>query len=397
MWITLIILVALFAALSALLFFRGRELSPLKRQVEALQNEVTALKVERATLTTELRAEKESEARIKSTFENIAHQVLEQKSEKFSKENTTQLKSILEPLEKDISEFKRKIEESNIKQAQEKTSLSGELKQLMQLNQQLSNEANNLTKALKGEKNNKMQGDWGEMILETILSNSGLEHGVHYFTQEVSKNDRGDTIRPDVIVRYPDGSEVIIDSKVSLTAYSRFVSAESEEERDRALAEHIDSIRRHIMQLSDKRYESRERSLDFVMMFMPIEPAYMVAMGSDNTLWQYAYGRKVLLVSPTHLITALKLVYDLWTRDAQTKNTIAIAEQGAKMYDKFVSFVEDLKKVGASIEKSNSAYNDAMSKLRDGNGNLIRQSEQLLTLGVKAKKQLVLPKKEENE
>lgn len=397
MVITLIILVIVFAALSALLFFKARELSPLKQRMEELQNEVTTLKVERATLTTQLRAEKESEERIKSTFENIAHQVLEQKSEKFSKENSTQLKSILEPLEKDISEFKRKIEESNIKQAQEKTSLSGELKQLMQLNQQLSNEANNLTKALKGEKNNKMQGDWGEMILETILSNSGLEHGVHYFTQETSKNDKGDTIRPDVIVRYPDGSEVIIDSKVSLTAYSRFVSAESEEERERALAEHIDSIKRHITQLADKRYESRERSLDFVMMFMPIEPAYMVAMGSDNTLWQYAYGRKVLLVSPTHLITALKLVYDLWTRDAQTKNTIAIAEQGAKMYDKFVSFVEDLKKVGASIEKSNSAYNDAMSKLRDGNGNLIRQSEQLLTLGVKAKKQLVLPKKEENE
>lgn len=397
MVITLIILVIVFAALSALLFFKARELSPLKQRMEELQNEVTTLKVERATLTTQLRAEKESEERIKSTFENIAHQVLEQKSEKFSKENSTQLKSILEPLEKDISEFKRKIEESNIKQAQEKTSLSGELKQLMQLNQQLSNEANNLTKALKGEKNNKMQGDWGEMILETILSNSGLEHGVHYFTQETSKNDKGDTIRPDVIVRYPDGSEIILDSKVSLTAYSRFVSAESEEERERALAEHIDSIKRHITQLADKRYESRERSLDFVMMFMPIEPAYMVAMGSDNTLWQYAYGRKVLLVSPTHLITALKLVYDLWTRDAQTKNTIAIAEQGAKMYDKFVSFVEDLKKVGASIEKSNSAYNDAMSKLRDGNGNLIRQSEQLLTLGVKAKKQLVLPKKEENE
>lgn len=397
MVITLIILVIVFAALSAMLFFKARELSPLKQRMEELQNEVTTLKVERATLTTQLRAEKESEERIKSTFENIAHQVLEQKSEKFSKENSTQLKSILEPLEKDISEFKRKIEESNIKQAQEKTSLSGELKQLMQLNQQLSNEANNLTKALKGEKNNKMQGDWGEMILETILSNSGLEHGVHYFTQETSKNDKGDTIRPDVIVRYPDGSEIILDSKVSLTAYSRFVSAESEEERERALAEHIDSIKRHITQLADKRYESRERSLDFVMMFMPIEPAYMVAMGSDNTLWQYAYGRKVLLVSPTHLITALKLVYDLWTRDAQTKNTIAIAEQGAKMYDKFVSFVEDLKKVGASIEKSNSAYNDAMSKLRDGNGNLIRQSEQLLTLGVKAKKQLVLPKKEENE
>lgn len=312
MVITLIVLVIVFAALSALLFFKARELSPLKQRMEELQNEVTTLKVERATLTTQLRAERESEERIKSTFENIAHQVLEQKSEKFSKENSTQLKSILEPLEKDISEFKRKIEESNIKQAQEKTSLSGELKQLMQLNQQLSNEANNLTKALKGEKNNKMQGDWGEMILETILSNSGLEHGVHYFTQEVSRNDMGDTIRPDVIVRYPDGSEVIIDSKVSLTAYSRFVSAESEEERARALAEHIDSIKRHITQLADKRYESRERSLDFVMMFMPIEPAYMVAMGSDNTLWQYAYGRKILLVSPTHLITALKLVYDLW-------------------------------------------------------------------------------------
>lgn len=397
MIITLILLVVVFAASAIVLFLKTRELPPLKQRTEELQNEVTALKVERATLTAQLCAEKESEERIKTTFENIAHQVLEQKSEKFSKENTTQIKSILEPLEKDISEFKKRIEESNIRQAQDKTSLSSELKQLMQLNQQLSAEANNLTKALKGEKNNKMQGDWGEMILETILSNSGLESGVHYFTQEVGKNDAGSTIRPDVIVRYPDGSEVIIDSKVSLVAYSRFVSAESEEVREKALAEHIDSIKRHVTQLADKRYESRERSLDFVMMFMPIEPAYILAMGSDNTLWQYAYSRKVLLVSPTHLITALKLVYDLWTRDAQTKNTIAIADQGAKMYDKFVGFVEDLKKVGASIEKSNSAYNDAMSKLRDGNGNLIRQSEQLLAYGVKAKKQLVLPQKEENE
>ncbi|MEG1937284.1 MAG: DNA recombination protein RmuC [Rikenellaceae bacterium] len=393
----LIILLVVFVVISILLFSKVREIKPLKKSAEILQGEVTSLKVECATLTTKLKAEKDSEERIKTTFENIAHQVLEQKSEKFSKDNSNQLKNILEPLEKDISDFKKRIEESNIKQAQEKTSLSGELKQLMLLNQQLSTEANNLTKALKGEKNNKMQGDWGEMILETILSNSGLESGVHYFTQETSKNDVGETIRPDVIVRYPDSSEVIIDSKVSLTAYSRFVSAESDEQRAAALSDHIESIKRHITQLSDKRYESRERSLDFVMMFMPIEPAYILALGNDNTLWQYAYSRKILLVSPTHLITALKLVYDLWTRDAQTKNTIAIAEQGAKMYDKFVSFVEDLQKVGASIEKSNSVYNDALSKLRDGKGNLIRQSEQLLTLGVKAKKQLMLTEKKDNE
>lgn len=377
----------------------NKKCQKLNGELRTLTEENTALKLDNTAILSELRSKNEllkeqkeqeerNEQRFKTIFENIAADILEKKSERFNKENSSQIKSILEPLEKDIARFKETIEKNYVNETREKASLSKELQQLMELNRQLSSDADNLTKALKGEKNNKMQGDWGEMILETILSNSGLKKGEHYFCQESSRNEDGNLIRPDVIVRYPDGSEVIIDSKVSLSAYSRFVAAEDEEDRRTALDDHISSVRRHIIQLSEKKYESRNNSLDFVMMFMPIEPAYMAALGTDNSLWEYAYGRKILLVSPTHLITALKLIYDLWKRDAQTKNTIAIAEQGSKLYDKFAGFVDDLEKIGANLERTSKSYDDAMTKLRDGNGNLIRQAERLKKLGVKTKKQL---------
>lgn len=405
--ISILLLLAVTAYIFTLSAVRKKS-ENLNGEIRTLTEENTALKLENAAVTSELRSknellreqkeqEEKNEQRFKTVFENIAAEILEKKSERFNKENSTQIKSILEPLEKDIARFKEAIEKNYVNETREKASLSKELQQLMELNRQLSSDADNLTKALKGEKNNKMQGDWGEMILDTILSNSGLKKDEHYFCQESSRDENGNIIRPDVIVRYPDGSEVIIDSKVSLSAYSRFVAAEDEDERSAALGDHIASVRRHITQLSEKRYENREKSLDFVMMFMPIEPAYMAALGTDNSLWEYAYGRKILLVSPTHLITALKLIYDLWKRDAQTKNTIAIAEQGAKLYDKFAGFVDDLEKIGANLDRTSKSYGDAMTKLRDGNGNLIRQAEQLKKLGVKTKKQLNIGAGEEDE
>lgn len=333
---------------------------------------------------------KQNQDGMKLFFENIASKILEDKSVKFEQISSKHLQGIITPLGKDLDQFKKKVEELYVSQAKDKSSLSSELKQLMLLNKQLSDDANTLARAIKGEHNPKIQGDWGEMILDTILSNSGLEKGVHYFTQESSRNDDGDIQRPDVVVRYPDSREIIIDSKVSLTAYSRYVNAADDNVMTNALQEHIVSVKRHIDQLSEKRYSQRDNSLDFVMMFMPIEPAYILALGADGNLWEYAYKKKIMLVSPTHLITALKLVYDLWSRDSQTRNAIDIAARGAQMYDKFVGFVSDMQAIDKNIQYTAKAYDNAMNKLSSGKGNLVRQAELLKELGVRANKELSL-------
>lgn len=301
---------------------------------------------------------------------------------------------MLEPLGREIESFRKKLEENYLNQTKERTSLGTELRQLMELNRRLSDDATALTKALKGEQNPKMQGDWGEMILDSILSNSGLVKDVHYFPQECLKTEDGKTLRPDVIVRYPDSREIIIDSKVSLNAYSRYVNAGDEIQQASALKDHLTAVRRHIDDLNGKRYHDYAGSLDFVMMFMPVEPAYLLTVNKDENLWEYAYKRKILLVSPTHLITALKLVYDLWKRDSQNKNALQIAERGALMYDKFTAFVNDMLLLEKGISNTQKAYDSAMNKLSQGKGNLIRQAELLKELGVKTEKELSIPANE---
>lgn len=329
-----------------------------------------------------------NELRMKESFENIAVKIIEERSQKLNNEGTEQLKRSIAPLEKELDSFKKRIDEIYNSETRERASLGNELKMLMDLNRRLSTEANTLARAIKGEHNPKLQGDWGEMILETILTNSGLKKDEHYFTQQSNSDDEGTRKRPDVIVRYPDSREVIIDSKVSLTAYVRYIEASTDVERESALSDHIRSVKSHIDSLSSKQYDMRENSLDFVMMFMPVEPAYMLALSSDNTLWDYAYKRKILLISPTHLITALKLVYDLWVRDAQNKNVIAIAERGALMYDKFVGFISDMQLIGKSIDATHKSYDNAFSKLTTGRGNLIRQAEMLKELGISSAKDI---------
>lgn len=327
-------------------------------------------------------------------FKNLATQILEEKSERFTALNKSNLETILKPLGDNIEGFKKKVEEVYEKESQQRFSLGERVAELVALNQQISTDATNLTKALEGS--SKTQGDWGETILERILELSGLEKGREYVVQEflrdedgsILKNEDGSKMRPDVIVMYPDNRKVIIDSKVSLVAYKRFTVAESKEEQEKALLEHVASMKRHIEELSRKNYPDFTQSLDFVMMFVPIEPAFMVAMHKDPELWQYAYTRRVLLISPTNLIAALKLVADLWKREYQNRHAIEIADTGGALYDKFVGFVDALGDIETHLGRAQKSHSNAMGLLRDGNGNLIRRVEKLKKLGAKAKKSL---------
>ena len=314
------------------------------------------------------------------------------------------LESILEKsgLEKDREYF---IQETYNNEARERFSLKEQIKELVERSESIGAEAKQLTHALRGD--SKIQGDWGEMILESILEKSGLEKDREYFIQETLRDEEGHTIqgsdgrkmRPDVIIRYPGGEnhQMVIDSKVSLTAYVNYVNAEDADEARLALKQHLVSVRKHIDELAGKSYQDYVGKGDHVMMFIPNEAAYLAAMQADHALWQYAYEKKVLLLSPTNLIAALKLVADLWQRDKQTRNAIDIAEEGGKLYDKFAGFVEDMEKIGKSLNTTAMAYTDAMKKLKTGNGNLIGRVEKLKVMGVKAKKNLPAVNEEEEE
>ncbi|HRF77094.1 MAG TPA: DNA recombination protein RmuC, partial [Chitinophagales bacterium] len=309
-------------------------------------------------------------------------------------ENQKNIKLILDPLNNDIKEFKKKVEETYEKENKQRFSLEEKIKDLVSLNKLISEEANNLTKALKGQR--KTQGDWGEMILENILQQSGLTEGREYVKQEFLRDEAGNTLfnddnqkmQPDFVIMYPDKREIIIDSKVSLSAYERYSSSEDEEAQKSELNLHLDAMYKHIDELHRRNYQKFAKTLDFVMMFIPVEPAYMLAMQKDNDIWQYAYRKKVLLISPTNLIAAVKLVAELWKKEEQNKNAIAIADRGAALYDKFVGFVENLQAIGDSINKSQRSYDEAMKQLKDGSGNLIGQAEKLRRLGVQGKKSL---------
>ncbi len=327
-------------------------------------------------------------------FENIASKIIDEKSHKFTQLNQQNLDSILKPLGENIESFKKKVEEVYVTEAKERFSLGEEVKRLALLNQKISEEAVNLTNALKGSSKN--QGDWGEIILENILERSGLVRDREYFVQEYLKNpdgsfmtnEHGKRMQPDVIISYPDERKVIIDSKVSLNAYLRYTQEADVQKQKEELNNHLRSIKRHIDDLSSKSYQDYAISLDFVMMFVPNEPAYMLALQHEPDLWQYAYDKKILLISPTNLIAALKLIVDLWKREYQNQNAIDIAERGAKLYDKFVGFITNLERVGRNIDLAQNAYNDAYKQLSTGNDNLVLQTQKLKELGVKAKKSI---------
>ncbi|MEG1585532.1 MAG: DNA recombination protein RmuC [Bacteroidales bacterium] len=411
---------SVFGGLFSYLIFRSKNsgydlvIKELKEKTDRQENEIKALLQENASLGTsneslrlqQIHFQKELEEKrrqMDNEFQVMANSILEEKSRRFTELNKNELRTILDPLKENLMQFRTKVEETYDKESKQRFSLEEKIRELVQLNNQIGEDARNLTKALKGD--SKIQGDWGEMILETILERSGLQKNREYFVQETITDesgkaivgDHGQKMRPDVMIAYPDNRRIVVDSKVSLTAFVRFTEAETKEDADKALAEHIISIKSHIHELAAKNYQDYVKSLDFVMMFIPNEPAYMVALQSNPDLWQYGYERRVLLISPTNLITALKLIADLWKRDNQSRNAIEIAERGGRMYDKFVILYNTFKEVGLNLEKANRSYGEAMGQLRDGSGNLLSQIDKLKDLGVKAKKQLIIPEELKEE
>ncbi len=326
--------------------------------------------------------------KFQSEFKILANEIFEEKSKKFTDQNKTNINDILNPLRDKIKDFERKVEETYDKESKQRFSLKEEVKRLAELNQQVSTEASNLTRALKGQA--KTQGNWGELILENILEKSGLEKNREYFIQQSFTTAEGKRLQPDVIISYPGKRHVVIDAKVSLVAYERLSSAETMEEQETARKEHLISVKNHIIELSRKNYQDiyQISSFDFVMLFLPVEPAYLAALQADSELWNFAYDRRVLLMSPTNLIAALKLVSGLWQQEYQNRNVQEIAKRSGELYDKFVGLYNDLEEVGKKIEATQIAYKGAMNKLMEGKGNLIRRVEAIKGLGAKTKKNL---------
>lgn len=328
-------------------------------------------------------------------FKNIANEILEDKSRRFTQSNKENIEAILKPLGDNIKDFEKSVRESYQTEANERFSLGKEVKRLAELNQQMSVEAQNLTRALKGEA--KTQGDWGEMILENILEMSGLRKDEEYFIQKELRDEAGNPLRsqdsdkkmrPDAIIKYPDERSIIIDSKVSLNAYLRYVEATDADEQKRELDAHVAAVKAHILDLSKKGYDDYDKSLDFVMMFIPNEPAYIAAMQGDKDLWSFAYEKRILLMNPTNLIASLRLIVDLWKREYQNRNALLIAERGAFLYDKFVGFVESFELIGSRLQQADETYQKAYGQLASGRGNLIGQAEEMKKLGLKTKKDL---------
>jgi DNA recombination protein RmuC len=321
-------------------------------------------------------------------FENIANKILDEKSTKFTEQNRTNLDIILNPLKEKIKSFEEKVEHTYKAESAERITLKAEIRNLVELNQKISDEANNLAKALKGE--NKKQGNWGELILEKVLERSGLVKDQEYRLQFSTNNDEGKRIQPDAVIMLPDNKHIIVDSKVSLVAYEAFINAAADDDKDRFIKEHLLSVRAHVKQLSEKNYQTSLdfNTPDFVLLFIPIESSFSVAVQADQELFSYAWDRKIVIVSPSTLLATLRTIASIWKQERQTKNAIEIAKQSGALYDKFVGFIDDLDKMGRNIDASKLAYDSAMNKLYKGSGNLVKRAQDIEKLGAKTTKQI---------
>lgn len=372
------------------------------KAARALRNELEEARIENARLKEKIgnveAFNNSVREETKAQFKSLAADIFSSQSEKFKEANETRLSEILNPLKEDIKDFKRRVDDTYMNSSKERTLLGEQMKRLMELNMSIGKEARDLTEALSG--NTKVQGDWGEMVLETILVKSGLVEGENYFVQRTKnddgtqiKNDDNGILRPDVVVALPDKKCIVIDSKVSLTAYVNYINADNEDDRQRFGKAHLLSVRSHLKELETKRYQDfvgvgNDDRIDYVLMFIPNEHAYMAAMTLDNNLWMEAYEKRVVIISPAHVISTLRLIAQLWTRDKQTKNALKIAEEGGKLYDKFVGFVNDMQTVEQSLGKASEAYASAMSKLHTGRGCIVSKVENLKKLGAKTSKTL---------
>jgi DNA recombination protein RmuC len=376
-----------------------RELSRVRSEVAQLRGELRTVEGDRAATLARLEAGQKaideqrefverSKDALKDSFKLLASDILEEKAKAFTKDNKDSLDQLLDPLQKKLKDFQDRVEGIYIDETKERSALKQELKQLISLNQQLSADANNLTRALTNT--GKVQGDWGEFLLEKILEASGLRRDHEYFVQETFKSATGDNLRPDVVIHLPEGRALIVDSKVSLTAYNAYTKADNPESQDQELRNHLRSVRQHVKELSSKSYDyiTGLKGPDFVIMFVPLEPAFMLAVAKDDTLWEDAYRGGVILVSPTTLLFVLRTVAQLWKGELQKQHVADIAKRGAELYDKLVGFVDDLRRVESSLDQAKNTYLQAYNKLATGKGNVIRQAEMLKQLGIKPKKEL---------
>ncbi|TVZ51022.1 DNA recombination protein RmuC [Dokdonia sp. Hel_I_53] len=378
--------------LTALRAANEKQLAYLREEKDQFQNELTARNVDFSNL--KLRMEEKNmelqqlQEKFTKDFEIVAQKILEDKSSKFTLQNKQNLDIILKPLQEKIQHFEKRVEETN-KEAIDRTSaLREQIKGLTALNEQMTKEASNLTKALKGD--SKMQGNWGELVLERVLEKSGLEKDREYFMQQSFTTEEGNRVLPDVVIHLPDNKKMIVDSKVSLRAYERFVNEDDKILRDAHLKEHINALKRHVQQLSDKNYHDlyQIESPDFVLLFIPIEPAFAIAINSDNQLYNQAFEKNIVIVTPSTLLATLRTIDSMWNNEKQQQNALEIAKQAGALYDKFHGLVTDLTSVGKKMDDAKQGYSAAMNKLVEGNGNLITRVERLKKMGAKAKKAL---------
>ena len=362
-----------------------QQLSVLNAQIAGLNTQLTQERSQNGEKMALLQSARDE---LTSQFKNLANEILEEKSKRFSEQNQQSLGQLLEPLKSRLQEFQGKVEQVYVQEGKDRSALAEQVRQLMELNRTVSQEANNLTRALKGS--NKTQGNWGELILERVLETAGLRKGEEFDVQESHTTGDGKRLQPDVVLHLPEDRHLVIDAKATLVAYEDYANAEDDKHREAALKRHLDAVRAHIKGLSDKNYQDLYglKSLDFVLMFIPIEPAFMLAVTHDRELFMDAWNKNVLLVSPSTLLIVVRTVASLWRQEAQNRNAQEIAKRGAELYDKLSGFVEDMESLGNRLKQAQDNYDTAFGKLYKGKGNAIRQAEMLKKLGVKPNKSL---------